>query len=32
MFGALADHTRRDVVRRAIDAEEASSSWPVTTR
>ena len=22
MFGALADHTRRDIVRRAIDAEE----------
>jgi hypothetical protein len=25
MFGALADHTRRDIVRRAINAEEGAS-------
>jgi DNA-binding transcriptional ArsR family regulator len=34
MFGALADHTRRDIVRRAIDAEEGilelASHYPMS--
>jgi DNA-binding transcriptional ArsR family regulator len=34
MFGALADHTRRDIVRRAIDSEEGiselSSHYPMS--
>jgi DNA-binding transcriptional ArsR family regulator len=34
MFGALADHTRRDLVRRAIDAEEGvvelASHYPMS--
>jgi DNA-binding transcriptional ArsR family regulator len=34
MFGALADHTRRDIVRRAINAEEGvvelASHYPVS--
>ena len=34
MFGALADHTRRDIVRRAIDAEEGivelASQYPMS--
>jgi DNA-binding transcriptional ArsR family regulator len=34
MFGALADHTRRDVVRRAIDGEEGvvelASHYPMS--
>jgi DNA-binding transcriptional ArsR family regulator len=34
MFGALADHTRRDIVRRAIDAQEGivelASHYPMS--
>ena len=34
MFGALADHTRRDIVRRAIDSEEGvaelASHYPMS--
>jgi DNA-binding transcriptional ArsR family regulator len=34
MFGALADHTRRDIVRRAIDADEGivelASHYPMS--
>jgi DNA-binding transcriptional ArsR family regulator len=34
MFGALADHTRRDIIRRAIDAEEGivelASHYPMS--
>jgi DNA-binding transcriptional ArsR family regulator len=34
MFGALADHTRRDIVRRAINAEEGvvelASHYPIS--
>src|SRR6266851_1804291 len=34
LFGALADHTRRDIVRRAIDAEEGvvelASHYPMS--
>jgi DNA-binding transcriptional ArsR family regulator len=34
MFGALADHTRRDIVRRAIDGEEGvaelASHYPMS--
>jgi DNA-binding transcriptional ArsR family regulator len=34
MFGALADHTRRDIVRRAINAEEGivelASNYPMS--
>ena len=34
LFGALADHTRRDIVRRAIDAEEGivelTSHYPMS--
>lgn len=34
MFGALADHTRRDIVRRSIDAEEGvaelASHYPMS--
>ena len=32
IFAALADATRRDIVRRAMTAARASSSWPGTTR
>ena len=32
MFGALADATRRDIVRRAIDGEEGVAELASTTR
>ena len=32
MFGALADATRRDIVRRAIDGEEGVAELAATTR
>jgi hypothetical protein len=31
MFGALAGHTRRDIVRRAITPTRASANSPATT-